>query len=98
MWTGWALDASISHEEDGLYCFCPMEGDDIIYGVIMIDPEPPGKLVCVIHPDGDDAAAKWADDHKELLDGWKEAQGRSPCAENSAAIDAMVYSHADGGK
>jgi len=57
----WVLD--VTSPIDGPYCFCPVEGDDVIVGMNMIAETPPGKLVGVFSQEGqefvDDVWPQW---------------------------------------
>ena len=71
-WTQWAIDATLSDDEH--ICYVPVEGDPdnnptFVLGMNFIGaPEqPPGKVIMVIHADGDAAAQAWVDDHQEVL-------------------------------
>jgi len=76
----WVLDATLDFFDDGLYCFCPIEGDldgeySIVFGMNIINDKPPGKLVAIIHEDGQEALDNWCERHAEVLARWKAAQG-----------------------
>ncbi len=70
MWEQWVLDATIV--EGGLFCFCPVEGDiagdySIVFGMNVLSDKPPGKLVAIIHKDGQDAVEAFCKEHAEEI-------------------------------
>ncbi len=70
----WIIDASMSSRERGL-CFCPLEDDAIITGLSYLSNTLPNEEKCVgvWHPDGDEIAGKWADDHADMIEHlWKK--------------------------
>jgi hypothetical protein len=76
-WTQCVIDASLSR--DGLFCFCPIEGDidkdfSVVTGMNFLGSKPDDmKLVAVIHPDGQEAAEKFCNQWREQLDALKAA-------------------------
>lgn len=70
-WDKWVIDATMGVP----FCFCPMDGDDIVTGVNMLAAAPPGggELVGVIHADGDEAANAFYEEHKAEIDRIREA-------------------------
>ncbi len=71
MWEQWVLDATIV--EGGLFCFCPVEGDitgdySIVFGMNVLSDKPPGKLVAVIHKDGQEAVEAFCEKYVGKLD------------------------------
>lgn len=80
----WVLDASMSY--DGLFCFCPVEGDirdpsgdfSIVFGMNFLGDKPPrGRVVAMIHSDGQEAADAFYEANKEAVDALL-AEARSP--------------------
>jgi len=72
VWENWVIDAGLSHPEDNLFCFVPIEGNikgkcSFVVGMNFIGDESPGKLVAIIHPDGQEAADKWYEKYKDKL-------------------------------
>ena len=67
MWEKWVIDASMGYP----FCFCPLDGDDIVTGMNMLG-EPPGELVGVVHPDGDEACNEFYEAHKAEIDAMRE--------------------------
>lgn len=70
----YVLDATLS-PHDGLFCFCPVEGDlqgdyQIVTGLNYLSTEPPptGYLAGVIHEDGQAAVEKWCEQHRTELE------------------------------
>jgi hypothetical protein len=73
-WKEWVLDAS-GDPENPPYAFSPYERetDNIVWGMVYLGEKPPyGKVVCVIHKDGQVATEKWCEKHKEELEKLKE--------------------------
>ena len=67
----WVLDATIGCR-DGLFCFCPIEGDisgdyNIIVGMNVISDKPPGRLVAIVHADGQEAVEAFCEKYAEEL-------------------------------
>lgn len=82
-WTEWVIDASLSR--DGLFCFCPVEGDlageySIVTGFNILSDRPPqsGKFVAVIHPDGQEAVEEWCQAHDAALTALSRIAGGTP--------------------
>ena len=79
-WDKWVLDASASNEK--WLCFCPVEGDlnadyQILTGISTLsDSVPNGKLVGVIHSDGQEAVEAFCEKHRDLLDALKNRGGK----------------------
>ena len=58
IWQEWVLDATMGIR-DGNACFVPIDSDGgVVFGMNMIG-HCPGKLVGVIHCDGQEAVEKW---------------------------------------
>lgn len=76
-WEQWVVDVTLDKGE-GIYCFCPIEGEigegeySIVFGMDILSPIPPGKLVGVIHADGDEAVTQWCETNKNILEDWKQ--------------------------
>ena len=69
IYSDWVLDASVCSGDGPMYCFCPVDTDgSIVIGLNMLTDRCPGQLVGVIHADGDEAAAQWAEQRMELLE------------------------------
>ena len=69
-WSEWVVDASMCH--DGLLCFCPYKshgdgGFSVVFGMSYLSDKAPGRVVAVVHPDGDDAAQAWLDERSNRL-------------------------------
>ena len=74
LWENWVLDAS-DNDGEPPFLFCPIEEDQtIIFGMNFMGLKPPGKLVGVIHKDGQDAVMEWVDKHQNLLEGMQDAE------------------------
>lgn len=71
-WTQWVVDVTL-WEEGGLYCFVPLEGDPqgehtLVVGMnFLTDRVPGGKLVGVVHMDGQEAVDEWCAAHETEL-------------------------------
>lgn len=80
----WCVDATMG-ARDGMFCCCPVEFNEdgsiksVITGLNFIG-NPPGKLVCVIHKDGNDAVEAFCSEHESGL--------RELFAANKAALAA----------
>ena len=74
-YTTWVLDASMGVYGDGCFCFCPYDEatGDILTGMNLISDRPPGRLVGVVHRDGQDAADRWCAEHEDELNAMEEA-------------------------
>lgn len=73
MWSEWVIDATFANPP-GVYAFCPIEADGaVVLGMTMMTDKPPGKLVGVMHSDGEAAAQAWLDAHKDEYDALKAA-------------------------
>lgn len=73
-WTSYVIDASMG-ARDGLFCFCPIEGDvdgdfTVVTGMNYLSTQPPkgSKLIAIIHPDGQDAVNEFCEENKGALD------------------------------
>jgi len=71
-WQEWAIDAGLSRGE--ALCYVPIEragepAEKLVLGMNMInDPDnPPGRVVAIIHLDGNAAVQKWCDDNPAIL-------------------------------
>lgn len=69
------IDATINTGQPGLFCFCPIEGDitgdfKIITGLNILSSSVPrnGKLVAIVHEDGQEAVERFIEEHKKFLD------------------------------
>jgi hypothetical protein len=67
MFKEWLIDIGLSHFDDGCVCFVPYERETgtIVFGMNMISDKSPGKLVGVLHPEGQDAVEKWCEDNPD---------------------------------
>lgn len=70
-WDTWVIDATIATPR-GLFCFCPVDGDingehSIVTGMNVLSDTPPGRVVAIVHEDGQAAVEKWAADNADLL-------------------------------
>lgn len=64
----WVLDATMGWPP----CFCPVEGDldgdySIVTGLNLIGSAPKGKIVAVIHADGQEAANAFYETHRDAI-------------------------------
>lgn len=62
----WVIDAGLSRPDKGYFCFCPCSGDpdsldfEVTTGLNLLAPIPPkGKIVAVVHEDGQEAVERW---------------------------------------
>lgn len=58
-WKSWAMDVTMEPP-----CFCPVEGDpegefSIVDGMNLITDTPPGRVVMIIHANGQAAVDAW---------------------------------------
>jgi hypothetical protein len=65
----WVLDATMGWPP----CFCPIDGDPngeftVMIGMNLIADKPPGKLVAIIHEDGQAAADAFYEQHRAEID------------------------------
>jgi hypothetical protein len=82
MFDRWVIDATMGYP----FCFCPVEGDlqgdyTIVTGMNVISDKPPhgGRLVGVVHADGQGAVEDFCDKYeKELTALSKAVGGESP--------------------
>jgi len=67
----WVLDASSVTDE--LAVFMPIEKDGtIIAGMNIGSDRCPGKLVGVVHPDGQEALEKWVQEHPDWYERFRK--------------------------
>lgn len=71
MFKNWVIDATMGYP----FCFCPIEGDldgeySIVVGMNVISDKPPhaGKLVAVIHENGQEAVDEFYSSHRVEID------------------------------
>ena len=74
MYKNYVIDATISEPSNGLFCFCPIEGDihgdfSIIIGLNFLSDRPPkgSKLVAIVHADGQKAVEEFCNKYKKEL-------------------------------
>ena len=74
MFDTWVLD--VSSPIAGPYCFCPVEGEDVIVGMNVIADKPPrdGRCVGVFSQEGQEYVDKVWPEWEPIL---KRIQGRS---------------------
>ena len=67
-WTEYVIDGTMDAGE-GMFCFCPVDGDDFVTGMNYISNRPPDgtKLVGVIHFDGQEAADAFYEKHRKAI-------------------------------
>jgi hypothetical protein len=92
IWKECVIDASMGCS-DGMFCFCPIEGDiagefAIVTGMNYISKAPHGtmKLVGIVHPDGNEAVERFCHERKpelEALKSFLDLNG-GPCGERSS--------------
>ena len=67
----WVIDATMGYP----FCCCPVELDEeggiksVVTGLNLIG-SPPGRIIAVIHADGDEACEAFCEAHKAELDGF----------------------------
>jgi hypothetical protein len=74
-WEQWVIDASMAEPyREGFACFCPLEGDidgdfKIVVGLSVFSDVTPhaGKMVAVVHSDGQQAVEEWCDRNADFL-------------------------------
>ncbi len=75
----WVLDATMG-VRDGLFCFCPAEAYEtedtfeitgIVTGMNMLSDTPPGRLIAIVHEDGQQAVERFAEQHKRALEAFQ---------------------------
>ena len=72
VWENWVLDATMGCR-DGTFCFCPVEGDvagddwQLVTGMNFISDCPPGKVVAVVHEDGQEAVDEFCEEYAEAI-------------------------------
>lgn len=69
MWDNWVIDATMGCP----FCFCPIEGDidgefSVVIGMNVLGAPPSGKIVAVVHEDGQEAADAFYEEHKEEIE------------------------------
>ena len=85
MWENWVVDVSFySPEFRDLLCFVPIEGDinlpdcSFIIGMnLLTSPEKfdKGKVVAIVHKQGQEAVDRWCRDYPDLLKRLKDRKG-----------------------
>jgi hypothetical protein len=71
----WALDVTLSNNgagRDDLIAFVPIENDEIVFGLTMIQSKSPGLLVAVVSQHGQEHAEQWVKENPN----WKEKYER----------------------
>ena len=76
--TQWVADVS-----GDLVVFYPIDGDFdgefcLIVGMAFVSDEPPpdGRLVGIVHPDGQEAVEEWCRDNHALVERWRRLARR----------------------
>lgn len=74
-WDNWVMDATMCGD-DGLLCFCPVNGDPdsdefvVVTGMNHLSSEPPPqckRLVGIVHEDGQAAVEAWAERNMDTM-------------------------------
>jgi hypothetical protein len=65
----WVLDASFT--DDTIATFVPYKDGDFIIGMNYMSNKCPGKLVAVIHVNGQDACDQWIEEHPDWYNKYK---------------------------
>jgi hypothetical protein len=69
-WNNWIIDATMGYP----LCFCPIEGDldgefSVVVGMNLLgSPPPDGKVIALLHEDGQEAADAFYEQHKAEID------------------------------
>jgi len=79
VWNEWVIDATLCRGDE-LLCFVPIENrglpdESLIFGMNVlssIDVFEQGKIVGIIHADGQEAADKWAKQYPQVMDAIKQ--------------------------
>jgi len=79
MYNQWVIDATLYNENDGMLCFVPIENahtdqETLVLGLnILSDLEhfDHGKVIGVIHLDGQEAADIFCNEHPEIIENIK---------------------------
>lgn len=73
-WDEWVIDATMG-AQDGMLCFCPIERgpdgeiENIVTGMNFVGAPPEGgKVVAVVHQDGQEAVEAFCAENQALLD------------------------------
>lgn len=75
-WDNWVADVSLADGQDeGLFCFVPLDGDphgehSLVVGLNYLSNKPPGKLIGVVHMDGQEACDEWCAAHPGQIHEW----------------------------
>ena len=64
MYNNWVMDVT----NWPVYCFMPVDGQDIIFGVNLISDKCPCNLVGIIHSDGLEFAEAWAQENYDWFE------------------------------
>lgn len=70
-WTEWVADVT-NHDAGWPICWCPYERetDSIVWGMNLLQDDPPGKIAAVVHEGGQEAVDAWCEVHKETVARW----------------------------
>lgn len=55
----WVLDVSMTDVANDVRAFCPTDGIFVMDGMTMVTDAPPGELIGLYHPDGNEALEAW---------------------------------------
>ena len=76
-WEQWVIDATMGCK-DGLFTFCPIEGDidseySVVIGMNYVSDTPPkwGKVVAIVHADGQEAVEIFCEENAVHLEALK---------------------------
>jgi len=70
----WVIDCSMQpHNVEGVVCFVPYDQEDnlIYYGMNVIANKCPGRLIGVIHPDGQEFVDNWVKENPKWFELFK---------------------------
>jgi hypothetical protein len=72
MFNEWVLDVTLGNKSTNCYCPYEKETGSVVFGLSLLADKCPGKLVGVVHMDGNDAVEKWLSEHPEYPEAYKK--------------------------
>lgn len=83
MWKEWVIDVTLDPDQSffntRVFCFCPYEAqtESVVTGMTLLTSWPEeGKVVGIVHMDGQEAVEKWIEENPEAMKIIEERQGR----------------------
>lgn len=65
----WVLDASAVDVDEDIRAWCPVTPDGaVMMGLTVVTDRPPGSVIGVFHPDGQQACDAWTETHADYLE------------------------------